>query len=183
MADGGSTPLEPAPTLPSVYLDTSVPSYLTSRRTHAMPMARYQLVTCLWWNGHRSRFRVYASADVVDEARKGNVEAARRRVAVLLPLAKAAVTQEALDLANRILLESGLPVRAKADAQHIAIAAANGIDYLLTWNCKHLANPQITPKVARTCRREGFRPPEICTPETIIRRVVYVQSPRQVPSA
>ncbi len=183
MADGNATTPEPTPALPSVYLDTSVPSYLTSRRTHAMPMARYQLVTCLWWNGHRSRFRIYASVDVVDEARKGNADAAQRRLEVLLPLTKAAVTPEALDLANRILRESGLPTRAKVDAQHIAIAAANGIDYLLTWNCKHLANPQITPKVARSCRRAGFRPPEICTPETIIRRVVYGQSPRQVPSA
>jgi hypothetical protein len=66
-----------------------------------------------------------------------------------------------------------LPQSAKEDAEHVAVAATHGIEFLVTWNCKRLANPVITPKVARACERAGFRSPEICTPEIILRRVVY----------
>ena len=148
-----------------------------------MPMARHQLITCLWWNAHRSRFVVYASERVRDEASQGDSQFAQRRLDIIAVLLTADVTPAAMDLARLILLEAHLPAKAKVDAEHVAIAAVNGIDYLLTWNCKHLANPHITPKVARSCRRAGYRPPEICTPETIIRRVVYGQSPQQVPNA
>jgi hypothetical protein len=74
------------------------------------------------------------------------------------------------------MLETRLPARAKADAEHVAIAATNGIDYLITWNCKHLANPKTIPAVVRACEDSGFRCPEICTPEAILRCVVYEQS-------
>jgi hypothetical protein len=122
-----------------------------------MPMARHQLITCLWWNAYRSRFAVYASERVLDEASQGDSQSAQKRLDVIAVLSTAVVTQAAKDLAKLILLEAHLPAKAKADAEHIAIAAANGMDYLLTWNCKHLANPQITPKVARSCRRASAR--------------------------
>jgi hypothetical protein len=116
-------------------------------------MARHQLITCLCWNAHRCRFAVYASDRVFYEASQGDSQLAQKRIDVIAALLTARVTKEAMDLADLILLEGHLPAKARTDAEHVAIAATNGIEYLLTWNCKHLANPHITPKVARSCRR------------------------------
>jgi hypothetical protein len=136
-------------------------------------MRRSQLITCLWWNAHRSRFDIYVSTRVMDEAKAGDPTAAQRRVETISTLPSLIVSEEAEALGVLILFETGLPDSAKMDAEHVAIAATYQIDFLLTWNCKHLANPEIAPKIARACHRAGFRSPEICTPEVVLRRVVY----------
>jgi hypothetical protein len=156
--------------LPSMYLDTSVPSYLTARWARDLATLRRQRITCLWWNGHRVRFDLFVSLRVRAEARAGNPEAATRRMEVISPLALIEPTEEAEKLAALILKETRLPDRARADAEHMGIAATAGMDYLLTWNCKHLANSDIRKKVTRTCKRSGFTAPELCTPEDILRR-------------
>jgi hypothetical protein len=83
MADGEVTPEAHATVLPSVYVDTSVTSYLTARRARAVPVARNQLITCLWWNAYRARFKVFTSARVFDEARRGNQDEVQKRIAAL----------------------------------------------------------------------------------------------------
>lgn len=158
---------------PSVYLDTSVPSYLTGRPARDWPLKRYQWVTCLFWNEHRARFKMHISSRVVDEAKLGDPESARRRIEIISSLPSLEVRDDVDRLSALILKRASLPNSAKIDAEHIAIAATNGIEFLVTWNCKHLANPAITPKVARACERAGFRSPAICTPEVILRHVVY----------
>lgn len=158
-------------TLPSVYVETSIPSYLAARRVIARPAGRDQLVTCLWWNGHRKYFRAYASPEVVDEASAGDPVVAQRRIELVQQLRSLDSTDETEELSSRILARTGLPARARTDATHIAIAATHGIDYLLTWNCKHMANPHVIPKVIETCEDAGFRSPHICTPEQLIRRL------------
>ena len=167
---------------PSVYLDTSIPSYLTSRPARDWPLKRYQWVTCLFWNTHRSRFEMRISPLVMKEAKNGDPEAARLRVELIASLPSLEVLGDVERLCALILKRTGLPNSAEADAQHVAIAATHGIDFLATWNCKHLANPSITPKVAHACERAGFRSPEICTPEVILRRVVYGPLSRQRPA-
>src|SRR5262249_5533491 len=104
----------------------------------------------------------------------GNEAEAEKRIAVLASVPSIEFSTQADVLAQRIAREAGLSGQASEDALHIAVAATHGIDYLVTWNCKHLANPRILPKVARTCARAGYRSPSICTPEAILRRVVYV---------
>src|SRR5581483_8759534 len=158
---------------PTVYLDTTIPSYLTGRPAREQVLRRCQWVTCLFWNGYRSRFEFHVSQLVRDEAAVGDPNYARRRIEMLSPLHKLDMPEDIERLGGLILKRTGLPKSAKADAEHVAIAATHRIEFLVTWNCKHLANPAIAPKVARACERAGFRSPEICTPEIILRRVVY----------
>jgi hypothetical protein len=110
---------------------------------------------------------------VQDEAAAGDPISARRRVEMISALHKLDMLEDVVRLSGLILKRTGLPQSAKEDAEHVAVAATHGIEFLVTWNCKHLANPVITPKVARACERAGFRSPEICTPEIILKRVVY----------
>jgi hypothetical protein len=158
---------------PTVYIDTSIPSYLTGRPARQWPLKRYQWVTCLFWNAHGVRFEMHVSPRVVQEISAGDPAAAQKRVEIISSLPKLPILDDVDRLAALILKKTGLPISAKADAEHVAIAATHQIEFLATWNCKHLANPAITPKVARACDRAGFRSPEICTPEVLLMRVVY----------
>jgi predicted nucleic acid-binding protein len=176
--DGASEAADSAPearlaSVPSVYLDTSVPSYLTARPARQPIALRKQRVSCLWWNVYRGHFNIYVSSHVLQEASRGNTEAAQRRIDMLSRLESLDVTDEAEDLAISILRETGLPERAKPDAQHVSVAATHGVQLLLTWNCRHLANPEMIPKVWRACHSAGLKGPEICTPDHAIRRHVY----------
>ncbi|HEV7487503.1 MAG TPA: type II toxin-antitoxin system VapC family toxin [Thermoanaerobaculia bacterium] len=154
---------------PSVYIETSVISYLTARRNERdLIVAGQQQLTHEWWQSRRQDFTLYTSAVVIEEARHGNETLARTRLAVIEQLQLADVTSGARELAARLLLEFGLPAKANADALHIAVAAANGMDYLLTWNCTHLANAFMIPRVEKICRTAGFEPPYICTPQALM---------------
>ena len=79
-----------------------------------------------------------------------------------------AVSQEALDLARALIEKGPIPEKAKVDALHIAVAASNGMVYLLTWNCKHIANAEMQIGIGKFCRAAGFEPPVICTPEELL---------------
>jgi predicted nucleic acid-binding protein len=164
---------EGAPALPTVYLDTSVPSYLTARPARDRHAARMQRVSCLWWNAYRSRFSVFVSEVVLIEATIGNEEAASRRTESISAFTSLGLTAEAKSLAKLILIETRLPERILPDAQHAAIAATNDIDVLMTWNSRHLANPEMIPKVRRVCEQAGFNCPDICKPDNVIRRYIY----------
>jgi len=115
--------------VPSAYIETSVISYLTGRRNQRdLIVAAHQQLTHEWWDNRRRDFNLYTSAVVIEETRRGNELSARARLAVIEQLPLADVTSAARELAVRLLLEFGLPAKANADALHIAIAAANGID-------------------------------------------------------
>jgi predicted nucleic acid-binding protein len=118
-----------------------VVSYLPAPRARAnVRVAAHQDLTREWWDTRRHLFELYASAVVVEEAQDGNPDAAAARLKVIAGLVLLDVTQAARDLAARLLLQRSLPQKAAADALHIATAAAHGMDYLITWNCKHIAN-------------------------------------------
>jgi hypothetical protein len=173
---GGALESRPTPVL-SVYLDTSVPSYLTARPTREPRAWRKQRVSCLWWHAYRGRFKIYVSDYVIAEAVRGNSEAAQRRIDVISEIESLNATAQTDELATSILLETGLPEHVRPDAQHVSVAAEHGVELLLTWNCRHLANPEMIPKVWRACQRAGLKGPEICTPENAIRRHVYGNRP------
>ena len=124
----------------SVYIETTIPSYLTAWRSRDLIMAANQEATRSWWDVARPRYDLYVSQIVLQEAAGGDGSAAERRLSILEGLPELDVSTKAEFLAERLLSGFALPAKAKIDALHIAISAIHGIEYLLTWNCKHLAN-------------------------------------------
>lgn len=149
---------------PTLYIETTIPSYLTAWRSPELVMAANQEATRSWWETARPSFELYISEIVLSEAAAGDAEAALRRCAVIDGLPELSVSREAEDLAAQLLAGAALPNHAKLDALHIAVAAVHGIEYLLTWNCKHIANATMRPRIESICRAAGFEPPVICTP-------------------
>jgi hypothetical protein len=104
------------------------------------------------------------SGEVLREASQGEAEMAKRRLEALASLTMVAVSDAALDLTRAILRERLLPPAAVSDATHVAVASFHSVDYLLTWNCRHLANPHIQRALRAFVARRGLAMPEICTP-------------------
>jgi predicted nucleic acid-binding protein len=152
----------------SVYLETTFESYLVARPSGDLLVAAHQKTTQDWWATRRDQFTCYMSQTVIDEVSAGDPTEAQKRLAVLATLTPLVVTTEAGALAQAILARGVLPPSAARDAVHVAVAAVHGIDYLLTWNCKHLANAQIMRKIESVCQVNGRRMPIICTPEELM---------------
>ena len=146
-----------------VYIETTIPSYLTARPSRDLIRAGQQQITTEWW-GHRDRFELLVSQLVIKEASEGDPEAAAERLRALEGLPVLRVTNEAAVLASRLVDEGPLPAKATADALHIAIAVVGGVEYLLSWNCKHIANAAMRNRIEAVCRSSGYEPPVICTP-------------------
>lgn len=151
-----------------VYLETSVISYLTSRPSRDIVVAGHQQVTRDWWDTQRERFHLVVSELVIQEAGAGNAEAAAARLRVLEELESLEISEDALSLATALVDDGPVPKKAIADALHIGIAVTNGVEYLLTWNHKHLANAAIRSSIEDICRRNGYEPSTICTPEELL---------------
>ncbi len=152
----------------SVYLETSVISYLTARPSRDIVIAGHQQTTRDWWQTRRTAFDVYVSELVLKEARGGDPQAAADRLAVIETIELVEVSSEALTLANRLVTDAAIPQKAIADALHVATAVTSGIDFLLTWNCKHIANAIMRSRIERICRASGYEPSVICTPEELM---------------
>ena len=153
---------------PTLYLETSIVSYLTARPSHDLIRAAHQQVTRDWWET-RAHFDLYISQFVLDEAKAGNMEAAERRLSALRDAMLLELTPEAGGLAREILERGGMPTKAYIDSIHVALAAVHGLDYLLTWNCTHIANAAMRGRIEAICRAAGFEPPVICTPVELMK--------------
>ena len=153
---------------PSVYLETTIPSYYTARASRDVVVAGHQATTRDWWDTRLARFRVFVSQIVIDEAAGGDARAAKDRLAALKTFPLLDVSDEASDLARHLIESGPLPPKAARDALHIAIAVVHGIDFLVTWNCTHIANAEMVAKIAEVCRDHGFDCPVICTPEELM---------------
>jgi PIN domain len=154
--------------VPSVYLETSVIGYLASRPGSDIVFAANQLLTLQWWNDHRGRFDLFVSQAVVDECSAGDPVAASERLVFLDGIPVLAINSDTQILARDLLRRVGLPPKAALDAVHIAIAAQNKMDYLLTWNCKHIANPSFRRKIEEMLADAGLMSPVICTPQELV---------------
>jgi predicted nucleic acid-binding protein len=152
----------------SVYVETSVVSYLVARPSQNIITAANQLVTQEWWDNHRSKFEVFISQLVIDEASQGNTEEANKRLAILNDMALLTLNDKIVKLGYRFLQDKGLPAKATDDAYHIAYATVHQINYLLTWNCKHIANAQIQQKLRQISAQEGYELPILCTPYELL---------------
>jgi predicted nucleic acid-binding protein len=131
-------------------------------------IAGHQQITHEWWNHRRENYELCVSQLVLQEAAAGDAEAAQERLAVLRPVTVLETTAEALELAKELIQAGALPMNAADDAVHIAVAAAHAVPYLLTWNCRHLANATMRPIIESTCAANGFRASIICTPEELL---------------
>ncbi len=151
----------------TVYIETSVVSYLTSRTSRDLVVAAMQALTQEWWKETRGRYELRVSVLVLEEASRGDREAASRRLAVISALPVLTLNEKAERLAN-LLLEKGLiPGNSAEDAFHIAIAASHGIDYLVTWNFRHINNAEMRLRIQKTVESAGYACPVICSPEEL----------------
>lgn len=148
----------------SVYIETSIASYLTARPSRDVRAAAWQQLTSQWWEEARPGYDLFTSELVVAEASGGNPEAAARRLSALDGVPELPIDDEVGNFAERLLSEGAMPRKAEADALHVAVAAVHRIDYLLTWNCRHIDNASIKPLIRSVCAIAGYRCPEICTP-------------------
>ena len=150
----------------TVYIETSIIGYMTSRSSDAVIFLARQQLTQEWWADQRDKYDLVTSQLVLDEAGAGDPTAARERLALLddVPL----LDIQHLDVqtvADRLVANHLPPQKAAADARHVAVATVFGVDYLLTWNCKHIANAETLPRIYRMLRDSGFEPPLVITPE------------------
>ena len=151
-----------------VYIETTIVSYLTARPSRDLIMAAHQQLTQEWWENRRANFDLYTSQFVIQESSAGDAKMAQTRLEALEEIPLLSVTQEAVTLARTLVEKGPIPEKAEVDALHIAVAATNGMDYLLTWNCKHIANAEMQIGIGKLCRATGFEPPVICTPEELL---------------
>ena len=154
--------------MPTVYIETSIVNYLTARPSRDVVTLARQELTREWWNSRRQRHDLFTSDVVVGEASEGDDEAARQRLDALQGIEELETTSKAEDLASALLEEGPLPEKAAVDALHIGISATEGIEYLLTWNCTHIANAAMRKPIEEVCRTKGIEAPIMCTPEELM---------------
>jgi hypothetical protein len=156
--------------LPTVYLETTIPSYLTGWPSPDLLTAAKQQVTWQWWESRSSDFDLFISQAVLLEASAGDPEAAARRLESLDGITLLEPKKDSDEIVQALVEELSLPDRAIADAVHIAISVAHGIDFLLTWNFTHIANAAYRPIIDSVCNSFGYRSPVICSPEELMER-------------
>ena len=149
---------------PTVYIETSIISYLAAGPSPDLMTAACQQVTAGWWEGPRRSYNLATSALVLAESREGEPRVAKKRLNLLRGIPVLKTTEDAKELARALIAERALPQKAQADALHIAIATVHEMNYLLTWNCRHIDNPATKPLVRQVCTAKGYICPEICTP-------------------
>lgn len=147
-----------------VYIETTIVSYLVARSSRDLIIFAHQQVTQDWWRDERGNYACITSDEVMREAALGEPGMSSRRLAALNDSTMVTTGEEAIKLAQGILDEGILPPTVFPDAVHVAVAALNGASILLTWNCRHLANPHLLPRLRKYLERHGLVLPEICTP-------------------
>lgn len=150
-----------------VYLETSVVSYLTARPSKNVIEAGHQQTTYQFWD-RRDEFDLFASELVLTECAAGDPEAASKRLAALRGIKLLDITPYSTELAKDLVAAGIVPSKASEDALHISIATVHFADYLLTWNCRHIANPEMQARIAEKFLAKGLFLPFICTPEELI---------------
>ena len=153
---------------PKVYLETSVISYLTSRPSRDLIVAANQQLTQEWWRTRRKNFDLFISQLVIRELSAGDKNAAEKRLQAVSNVPLLELSEEAVLFAEKLIKKGSLPRKATEDALHIAVATLNGMEYMLTWNFKHIANATMRYKIENVCRLAGYEPPIICTPQELL---------------
>lgn len=153
---------------PTVYLETTIPSYLTARPSRDLRTVARQQITVEWWETRRASFECLVSPIVLREAAKGDALAAAARLDSVAACRVLAISRAMVDFAESLIRAGVVPASVPDDAAHIAIAAMSGVRFLLTWNFKHIANAEKADEIRAFCLRAGYVCPTICTPEELL---------------
>lgn len=153
---------------PTLYLETTIISYLSARPSRDLIISARQAITSDWWWNHKNEYDLFVSALVVNEAKEGDREAVQKRITEIKGIQVLELNEPTLVLAQLLVDSKIIPERFSEDAVHVAVCAVNGIDYLLTWNCKHLANITLRRQMERIIDNAGYQCPVICTPEELM---------------
>ena len=151
-----------------VHLETTIASYLTARPSRDLVVAAHQELTSEWWTSHRQRFDLHISELVLREAARGDESAAARRLEELKGIRVLDLDDAARELTRLFVQRKLIPAKVIEDAFHVAVATAQGMDFLLTWNCRHIANAEIVDRLEAVCLELGYVMPVICTPEQLM---------------
>jgi hypothetical protein len=152
----------------TVYIETSIVSYLTARPSSDLLAAAWQKTTADWWDTQRRRFDLYTSDVVAEEAEKGDPEAAARRLDALRGIPILDITDDVVAFSKALIEKGAVPAKALGDSLHAALSVVHGVDYLLTWNFRHLDNAEVKPLIRSICAIYGYACPEICTPQELM---------------
>ena len=152
----------------TVYIETSIVSYLRQKPSTQVVTAARQLLAHQWWNDERGNYDLVISQYVIDEASGGDPTLAAERLESLDGIPLLPDAREIPEIANEIMSSGVLPAKAEVDALHIAAVAHHRIQYLLTWNCKLIANAKMLPRIHDVLTEFGIPIPIICTPEELL---------------
>jgi predicted nucleic acid-binding protein len=155
---------------PTLYIETSIVSYLASRPSRDPVTARNQQLTHAWWNTRRQDYALYTSRAVLQEVEAGDPAVADRRLALLASVPVVEVETPEFLMAQALQRLVPLPSKAREDALHIATAATRAMTYLLTWDRKYIANPQLEARIRRILLANGYEPPVLCTPSDLMEK-------------
>ena len=154
--------------MPIVYVETTVISYLTSRPSPNLTIASRQWMTREWWNNYADRFELVISSLVLREISQGDLKTAQKRRELVSTIRVLEVSEESLELSRKLVEAEAVPLVADRDALHIALAACHHIQYLVSWNFKHIVNPTKQQLIAKVCQEANYQPVIICTPEELV---------------
>jgi len=138
---------------------------LVPRPTNNLIASARQHTTRIWWQNNADNFRLFTSEVVHFEASKGDPQMAHARLEFIASIPRVPVTAESHQLADKLLSCGVISAKAKTDALHLAIATVHHLDFLVTRNCRHLANGEISRQVVNFFRQIGYTPPYMCTPD------------------
>ena len=150
-----------------VYVESSVISYITARPSRDLVVSARQAITNEWWEQKRKKYDVYISELVIEEISSGDKEAAQKRLDVAQQILNLEITEIAKDLASLLISSGAVPENSPEDALHIGLAAAQGVEYLLTWNFKHINNATKRADITQLIESQGFLSPVLCSPEEL----------------
>ena len=156
---------------PKVYIETTVVSYLVARPSHDVTLAARQQATQQLWTEYAENFEFMISDIVLNEASQGDAIAAQQRLEVLADLPVLDVPLEAITLVENLIDAGAIPEHSRPDAQHIAIATVNNVEYLVSWNYKHIVNETKRNLINEVCHAIGFQPTTLCTPIELIEEI------------
>jgi len=152
----------------SVYIESTVISYLLARPSRDIVVAAHQQITAEWWKIALPKLDPFVSQFVINEISQGDAGASKERLKAVSGFSLLEITQEIEDLANRYFKKIHIPEKARADAFHMAMATWHGLDYLVSWNCTHITSARVRIIVEGVNDSLGFITPTICTPEELM---------------
>ena len=152
----------------TVYIETSVISYLSAKPSRDLIVAAHQQITIDWWENALPHYDAFVSPVVLEEISRGDADAVQSRLEKIASFPILEVLPEVRNLADAYFSELDIPEKARADSYHLAIAARHGIDFLVSWNCTHIVNGRIKMMIEEINARQGIRTPIICTPEELM---------------